>query len=666
MEDCVFEEVSAKDLRIKPISLFSEPPNRRAENTGEIKRCNDELRAHVFRLEEELQIVKHNYATEVDMYIQEMVRLTENLKAQEQLKGAADTQQAKAEANRSVETCKRLLQRILRQYLASAWACFKESIWTSKRNNTAMRRVLKRISHRSLALVFDGYSEAVSTMFSQREKVAKAIAQWTTPLPDLIRAFEAWVAYVDVTRQEQAKQEQELAQTRLMADQEYRSNAIIAKEAASAREKVDKVLKRMSHRSLVLAFEGYSEAVSTMISQRRSVTKAIAQWTLQGLTKAFEAWVEYVDVSRQEQEEESQKLAQTRLMADADLTGKASATPKGHSLPRCTGPGVGTSVIHARNRHRDTCIIVMMLMLLALAALAGFVACADLHITCQQHVLHVPCKERASEGWRKRLFGTILRSKGRASQGDAAHELEVLQEFDAQRMESEVRALQSQLQTSEKDYLAAHEQLEHELLACHHWAHRDESEIWALQRQLEIIDNDYLAPHEQIENELQACHHRLRGQEQVALYKRPEPLNPNASSTKPKPMIETKAQHEDVVAQLERRLQSTKDQLSTTQHKLGRSQEEGAHSAHLTETKAQQEEIIAQLEGELHTTKEQLSTILPDLSQTQDELEHSTRDLQEELAGKVESIGGLQEQLATTQSKLLVSQRELYGFLVVF
>ena len=56
-----------------------------------------------------------------------------------------------------------------------------------------------------------------------------------------------------------------------------------------------------------------------------------------------------------------------------------------------------------------------------------------------------------------------------------------------------------------------------------------------------------------------------------------------------------------------------------------------------------------------------LSMIQTDLSQMQDKLEHITSDLQEELAGKVGSIGGLQEQLAMTQSKLLVRQRELWG-----
>ena len=131
--------------------------------------------------------------------------------------------------------------------------------------------------------------------------------------------------------------------------------------------------------------------------------------------------------------------------------------------------------------------------------------------------------------------------------------------------------------------------------------------------------------------------------------KRTETLNHNASHPKPKQSMKTKTLDEDVVAQLERQLRSTKYQLSTTQDKLGHSYEEVAQ---LTETKAQHEEMNAQLEGQLDATKEQLSTIqtdlfwlLTDLSQTQDELEHTTRHLQEEIAAKVENIGGLKSSL---------------------
>jgi hypothetical protein len=134
------------------------------------------------------------------------------------------------------------------------------------------------------------------------------------------------------------------------ADQEYQSNAMIAKEAAAAakemnrrigtckqvvkrmlqqhlaaswssfyesvvqskanRQGVDKVLKRMSHRSLALAFECYAAAVEVIECQREKVTKVIAQLRGKGLTKAFEAWVEFRDALLAEKEYRDALLAE--------------------------------------------------------------------------------------------------------------------------------------------------------------------------------------------------------------------------------------------------------------------------------------------------------------------------------------------------------------------
>jgi type I restriction-modification system DNA methylase subunit len=118
----------------------------------------------------------------------------------QQLKDEADRQQAKAleEARRRIETCRRVVQRMVREHLARAWACFTESIWSSKRNHETLRRVLKRTSHRLLAVAFEGYSKAVSTENSRRKKVTKVVGRWT--LPGLIKALEAWVDYVQINK----------------------------------------------------------------------------------------------------------------------------------------------------------------------------------------------------------------------------------------------------------------------------------------------------------------------------------------------------------------------------------------------------------------------------------------------------------------------------------
>ena len=49
-----------------------------------MQRSNDELRGQILRLEEELSSFKHKYETEVDIYINEIVRLNERVKVQQQ------------------------------------------------------------------------------------------------------------------------------------------------------------------------------------------------------------------------------------------------------------------------------------------------------------------------------------------------------------------------------------------------------------------------------------------------------------------------------------------------------------------------------------------------------------------------------------------------------
>jgi hypothetical protein len=160
-------------------------------------------------------------------------------------------EERKKAADRLIDTCKRVVKRMLRQHLSSAWTSFHESVMQSKANRETVHKVLKRMSHRSLTLAFEGYSRAVSTSISQREKVAKVlskvIARWTImsgasragiclrsgahaapgcpetpsrrlhPGVLLIKALEAWVDYVDITRQERAEEAKELAESSLLA-----------------------------------------------------------------------------------------------------------------------------------------------------------------------------------------------------------------------------------------------------------------------------------------------------------------------------------------------------------------------------------------------------------------------------------------------------------------
>ena len=245
-------------------------------------------------------------------------------------------EQAAAAADRHVNTCRRAVKRMLHQQLAASWTSFLQSVTLIKANREAVRAVIKRMSYKTLTLAFDLYATAVSTIVAQRQRIAKVMGRLRNK--GLTMVFEGWVEYVDMTRQERAEEAKELAQSRLLADQQDKSSAMIAKEAAAAakeanrridmcqrvvrrmlhqqlatswmsfcesvmqskadREVVHKVLKRMSQRSLALAFECFAEAVSTIVAQRQRIAKAMGKWTMPGLIKAFEGWVEYVGLMR--------------------------------------------------------------------------------------------------------------------------------------------------------------------------------------------------------------------------------------------------------------------------------------------------------------------------------------------------------------------------------
>ena len=143
-------------------------------------------------------------------------------------------QECKKATNRCIDTCKRAVKRMLRQQLSIAWISFQESVMQSKVNRETVHKVLKRMSRRSLALAFEGYSEAASTSVWQRENVAKVIARWTKS--GLIKALDAWVDYVQLTRQVRTEEAKELVQSSLMS--EHTNEQILIQELTNQVQKL--------------------------------------------------------------------------------------------------------------------------------------------------------------------------------------------------------------------------------------------------------------------------------------------------------------------------------------------------------------------------------------------------------------------------------------------
>ena len=59
-------------------------------------------------------------------------------------------QQLRKEVQRRVDTCKRVVKRMLHHQLMLAWDSFVENVLTVKRNRETMRKVLARMTHRQV------------------------------------------------------------------------------------------------------------------------------------------------------------------------------------------------------------------------------------------------------------------------------------------------------------------------------------------------------------------------------------------------------------------------------------------------------------------------------------------------------------------------------------
>jgi len=116
---------------------------------------------------------------------------------------------AELEAERRIQMCKRVVQRMLRHQLLVAWNMFVDTVIEMQHNRKTMRKVLSRTTHRTLAGAFDCYAGAVQTVLAQRELVARKMARWKAP--GLKMAMDAWTEYLEIMHGERAQELQELA-----------------------------------------------------------------------------------------------------------------------------------------------------------------------------------------------------------------------------------------------------------------------------------------------------------------------------------------------------------------------------------------------------------------------------------------------------------------------
>ena len=103
------------------------------------------------------------------------------------------------EQQRRVALATRMVKRILRQHLSRAWLHFLNSVFTHRKNRTAVRRVLAMMRARLLTLAWRLFVDHAALSSKQRGTLNKAVARWQRLIQ--MRAWEEWCAALEERRE---------------------------------------------------------------------------------------------------------------------------------------------------------------------------------------------------------------------------------------------------------------------------------------------------------------------------------------------------------------------------------------------------------------------------------------------------------------------------------
>jgi hypothetical protein len=381
--------------------------------------------------------------------------------AKQQLEEAVREMQSRAEAERRIGMCKRVVQRMLRHQLLMAWNMFVNTVMDTQHKRKTVCKVLCRIKHRQAAQAFDCYARAVDTLVARREKVAKTLGRWKSP--GVKKAWERWEAYLKNEWQERAHEAQELAKQQLeeaamkaarlelavlgcederrrwhceLAD--VKAVADMAVHAATSEraafEGLELAVLRWEEREreregeregererernthLAAAFDGFCEAVEQRVAHRRTIAKALKHWQKPLLPQMFEQWVDLVDqvkldAIQGEHTEAKRALAEAEAQAEshkalADREAQRRIEACKCMVRRMLRLELATCLASFRNRvyeaksKREQCAktICRLLHTQLAAAFDWFCEVLELHITRRKTV------EKTTTRWRTPLL----------------------------------------------------------------------------------------------------------------------------------------------------------------------------------------------------------------------------------------------------------------------
>ena len=204
-----------------------------------------------------------------------------------ELEEARSKELVQQEADRRIDMCKRVVRRMLLHQLSMAWNEFVDSVCTVQANRETVRKVLSRMTHRQLAGAFDCFAGHVDTVREQRERVQQTMARWRTP--GVRKALDRWLDYVDVMQSEREEEAQQMAREELLRQREElevaskrdmsMGEARLQDEVKRRVETCKRVVKRMLHQQLVLAWETFVDCVMMVRAKRETVRRVLARMT---------------------------------------------------------------------------------------------------------------------------------------------------------------------------------------------------------------------------------------------------------------------------------------------------------------------------------------------------------------------------------------------------
>jgi hypothetical protein len=164
-----------------------------------------------------------------------------------------------SEKQRRREQAKRIGQRLLISQLAYAFDSYACRVSDVRRKRETCRRVLLRMQHVALAGAFDMFIGTVGQLKAHRQMVERAMCRWK--IPAIATAMWAWMEYIQVVAQE--RKDESLDQTR---NQLLGMSDVAKTENKKARCK--RIIQRMLHRQLTVAFDCFCEAISLRVEHR--------------------------------------------------------------------------------------------------------------------------------------------------------------------------------------------------------------------------------------------------------------------------------------------------------------------------------------------------------------------------------------------------------------